>query len=85
MDEIVRLVIGVLVLVAGFPIGNILAQLTKEELAIGGIWFKAIIILCLIGGVIGLILRNDFLMFSLFFVAIVTSRCLTASRKTRAK
>ncbi len=39
-------------------------------------WFGIIIIVSLIGGVIGLILGNDILMFSFFFIAIVTSRSL---------
>ena len=76
MQETLKLLIGILVLFLGFPIGKYLAKLTKEELKSGQKWFKLIIILSLIGGVIGLIISNDVLMFSLFFIAVVTSRSL---------
>lgn len=76
MQEVIRLIIGILVLLLGFPLGNYLAKKTKEELKKGKKWFGIIIILSLIGGFIGLILGNDILMFSFFFIAIVTSRSL---------
>jgi len=67
---------GIVVLILGFPIGSFLAKITKEELSSGQKWFKLIIFLSLIGGFIGLIIGNDALMFSFFFIAIVTSRSL---------
>ena len=76
MQEIIRLIIGIVILLFGFPIGNYLAKKTKEELKKGKKWFGIIIILSLIGGIIGLILGNDILMFSFFFIAIVTNRSL---------
>lgn len=76
MKELITLLIGVVVLLLGFPIGTFLAKVTKEELKSGKKWFKLIIIISLIGGFIGLILQNDVLMFSFFFIAIVTSRSL---------
>jgi len=76
MKEIFKLLIGVLVLVLGFLIGNFLAKVTKDELKQGRKWFKLIVVLSLVGGLIGLIINNDVLMFSFFFIAIVTSRGL---------
>jgi len=76
MQQIINLLIGIFILILGFPIGNFLAKITKEELSSGQKWFKLIIILSLIGGFVGLIIQNDVLMFSLFFIAIVTSRSL---------
>ena len=76
MQEIIRLVIGILVLLFGFPIGSYIAKSTKEELKSGQKWFKILIIASLIGGAVSLIIGNDFLMFSFFFIAIVTSRSL---------
>ena len=76
MNELINLLIGILVLLLGFPLGGFLAKITKEELKSGQKWFKLIIILSLAGGFVGLILGNDVLMFSLFFIAIVTSRGL---------
>ena len=76
MLEIVKILIGIGVLILGIPIGNILARFTKEELKAGKKWFKIIIILSLVGGFVGLIIGNDVLLFSLFFIAVVTSRSL---------
>ena len=76
MQEIVKLIIGIAILALGFPIGNLLAKKTKEELKSRQKWFKLIILIGLIGGGIGLLRGNDVLMFSFFFIAIVTSRSL---------
>ena len=76
MSEITNLIIGILILILGIPIGNFLAKVTKEELKDGQKYFKAIVFLSLIAGIIGLILSNDVLFFSMFFIAIVTSRSL---------
>lgn len=76
MQQIFKLLIGVFVLILGFPIGIFLAKITKEELKPGKKWFKLIVILSLSGGLTGLIIGSDVLMFSCFFIAIVTSRSL---------
>ena len=79
MQEIIKILIGMGLLALGIPIGNYLAKATKEELKSGQKWFKLIIIASLVGGIIGLIIGNDILLFSLFFIAIVTSRCLRSN------
>jgi len=76
MGEFYKLIIGILVLILGIPIGSYLAKITKEELKKGQKWFKLIIIISLISGIIGLILGNDVVLFSSFFIAIVASRSL---------
>lgn len=76
MQQIINLGIGILFLLLGFPIGSYLAKKTKEELKSGQKWFKLIIILSLITGLFGLIFSNDIVLFSCFFIAIVTSRSL---------
>ena len=76
MDEILKFAIGLAVLILGFPVGNYLAKITKEELKAGQMWFKLIVILSLIGALAGLIIGNDTLLFSFSFIAIVTSRSL---------
>ena len=81
MEEIIRLIIGIFVLAFGFPIGSYLAKITKEELKSGQKWFKLIILVSLIVGFVGLIFGNDILMFSSFFIAIVTSRSLKKEGK----
>jgi len=76
MQEIFQLLIGVVFLALAFPIGDVLAKKTKEELKDGKEWFKIIVYASLFGGVTGMLIRNDVLMFSFFFMALVTSRSL---------
>jgi hypothetical protein len=76
MQQLYEIIIGVVLLALGIPIGNLLAKVTKEELKSGKKYFKILIILSLIGAVVFLIIRNDVLLFSLLFIAIVTSRSL---------
>jgi len=76
MEEVAKLIISSFILILGFPIGGFLSRLTKEELKSGQKWFNLIIIKSLIIGFIALIFRNDVLLFSSFFIAIVTSRSL---------
>ncbi len=83
MLEILNLLIGLLVLILGIPIGNFLAKYTKEELKDGKSWFKLIIFIGLVGGVAGLIIGNDAIMFSFLFIAIVTSRSLRRKGKRK--
>jgi len=83
MQEVYKILIGIAVLILGIPIGNLLAKFTKEELKTGQGWFRIIIILSLVGGVIGLIIGNDILMFTMFFIAIVTSRSLKVKKGKR--
>lgn len=70
----IKLLIGVLVLLLGIPIGNILAMKTNNELKAGQKWFKIITIISLAGGIVGLIISNDVLLFTMFFIAVVVSR-----------
>lgn len=76
MQQLYQIIIGIALLALGIPTGNLLAKATKEELKSGKKYFNIIIILCLIGALIFLILGNDVLLFSLLFIAIVTSRSL---------
>jgi len=76
MNTIIQFTIAVVVLGLGFPIGNYLARLTKEELKYGQKWFKIIILVSLISAVLSLFIKNDVLLFAFLFMAIVTSRSL---------
>ena len=76
MDEIWKILISLAVLLLGVPIGNFLAKITKEELKMGKIWFQLLMFIGVVGGIISLIFRSDALMFTFFFIAIVTSRSL---------
>lgn len=79
MTEIISLIIGIIILILGIPLGNYLAKVTKEELKSGQKWFRYIIFIGLIGGFAGLIIKNDILLFTMFFISIVTSRSLRKS------
>lgn len=83
MQDFTKILIGIIVLFLGVFIGNLLAKNTKEELKTGQGWFRIIIILSLIIGVVGLIIGNDVLMFTMFFIAIVTSRSLKVKKGKR--
>ena len=74
--DLTQIVIGLVVLALGIPIGDLLAKYTKEELKAGRKWFNLIVIVCLAGSIIALLIWNDILLFSLLFIAIVTSRSL---------
>ena len=76
MTEILNLLVGIFVLILGIPIGNLFAKYTKEELKSGRKWFNLLILIGLIGGIVGLIIGNDVLMFSFLFIAVVSSRSL---------
>ena len=76
MKEIILLLLGIGVLILGIPLGIILARLTREELNSGKRWIKLLINLSLIGGLISLVFKNDILMFTFFFIAIISSQSL---------
>ena len=81
MERLVALLIGIFVLILGYPIGYFLARITSEELQSGQKWFKLIILLSLIGAIFGLIFSIDALFFSFLFFAIVTSRSLISKKQ----
>ena len=76
MIEIIKLLIGTFVLLLAAPIGSFLALETKEELKQGKKWFMLIFITSMFLGFLSLFTKNDFLFFSFFFIAIVTSKSL---------
>jgi hypothetical protein len=85
MQEIIKLLICVIVLSFGIPIGDYLALKTKKELPDGQVWFKGIIITSLILGFVGLIIKDDVLLFTMFFIAIITSRSLRNKNRRNKK
>jgi uncharacterized membrane protein YfcA len=85
MQEVYKLLVGIVVLLIGIPIGNILAKNTREELKDGKKWFYLITLISVIGAIINLIFLNDVLLFTFLFIAIVTSRSLKIKKKNKAK
>ena len=76
MQETIKILLGTLVLILAYPIGKILKNSTKDEQIIGRPWFILLTIVSLIAGFVGLFLGKDWLMFTSFFVTIVTSQSL---------
>jgi len=74
------LLIGVFILILAIPIGNYLAKNTKEELKFGQVWFKLVILASFFGVILSLIFRNDVLLFTFAFIAVVTSRSLRGKK-----
>ena len=86
MQELVKLSIGIIFLILGIPVGDYLKKLTEDEQKDGQKWFRILIAISVAIGFYGLIIGNDWLLFTLFFIAIVTSRSLITKKikkKTR--
>ena len=81
MNEFMIFIIGIIVLILGFPIGDFLAKQAKEELKPGQEWFKLILFVCFIGAIVSLFLRNDVLLFSFLFIFVITSRSLILKKR----
>jgi len=80
MQELVKLSIGIIFLILGIPIGDYLKKLTEDEQKDGQKWFRILIAISVTIGFYGLIIGNDWLLFTLFFIAIVTSRSLITKK-----
>jgi ABC-type sugar transport system permease subunit len=76
MEEVYIYLFAILVLFLGIPIGNFLANITKEELKSGKKWFKLVIFISLVSSVVSFFLGNDPIFFGSIFIAVVTSRSL---------
>ena len=83
MIEILKLFVGTGVLIIGFFIGKILANQTKDELKDGKKYFIILVWVGLIGGFIGLVIGSDVLLFTMFFIAIVTSRSIVNRKNSK--
>jgi len=81
MADIINIIIGIIVLFLGIPIGNYLSKFTRDELKSGQRWFKLIIIFSLIIAFIGLFIGDDVLFFSFLFITIVTGGSLRNQSK----
>lgn len=76
MQYAYKFIISVAILFLGFPIGNLLRNLTQDEQKDGKKYFIILLLISLILGTFGAIIKKDWMMFTFFFMAIVTSRSL---------
>ena len=85
MQEVIKFIIAIIILILGFPLGVFLARQTKEEIKKGQMWFKLIILACFIGAILSLIFSNDALLFTFLFIGIVTSGSLISPKKKKRR
>ena len=85
MEEIIKFIIGIIILALGFPIGRFISKIADDELISGQIWFKLLIIFSIIGAIIGLVIGEDYLFFSLLFIEIVTSQSFKIKKKKKKR
>lgn len=81
MQETIKILVGAAILILGFPIGFYLKKLTMDENKEGQKWFKFVILTSLAGALASLILRNDYLLFTFLFMAVVTGMSLRNFKK----
>lgn len=56
---LLQLLLLIVVILAGWPIGRFIASKTQEELQAGRHWFKLIMLVCAIGALISLFLARE--------------------------
>lgn len=66
------MIIEIIILLLAIPLGLLLTRIANDELKDGRIWFKILIVLCLIGGILFLLIRKSIIGLTLFFILIVT-------------
>jgi hypothetical protein len=60
------------IILLSIPTGYLIAWLCRDELIVGRKWFRTLIIIALISGIIFLIYGNYIIVFTLLFMLIVT-------------
>jgi len=69
----------VLILISGIPLGFLIAYLTRDELVVGRPWFQFIIFLSIMLILLFVFLKDFTIVYTLFFIFIVTSISLIKS------
>ena len=81
----IQIILTLIIALAGYPAGLLIAHLTKEELKQGRRWFLAIIAISIIAIVISLLfLTGDSLFFmisALIFIALISLASIIMSKK----
>lgn len=84
--EAFQYILLALILIAAFPLGFLLAKMTKEELKSGRIWFKLVIALAIIISIVSIFFRLYFdeiviTVTSMLFIIIIAAISLLKSKK----
>jgi hypothetical protein len=80
MQDIIKVLVGVADLIIAYPLGNLIRNKTKDEQKIGKPWFLLITWMGIISGTLGLIIGKDWLLFTGFFFAVISSRSLVVKK-----
>jgi hypothetical protein len=87
MNNLLQIALTIIILFTAFPVGYLLAYLTKEELKAGRKWFKIIswisIILCFVFLLLIDIEQKFTIVFSLVYIATISLTSLRLSHKRR--
>ncbi len=79
----------IIIALSGYPIGLLIAHLTKEELEEGKKWFRLIILTCVIAIIISVILAEKevlfFLILSFVFILLIALASLVKSSSIKIK
>jgi len=81
MEEIIKYLIGLLILVAGYFLGIGLRNITLDEQKQGRIYFEILTIISVLLSFVGLILRKDWMLFTFAFIAVLTAPSLKEIKK----
>ncbi len=73
------MLLEILIIIASFPIGYLIAYTTKEELLQGRKWFKLIIPLAFLVGLLFIFLKQYYISLTCAFILVVTSISLIKS------
>ncbi len=84
-----QIILTIIVALAGYPAGLLIAWLADDELKAGRVWFKIIILISVIAIILSLIFfQGDTLLFliaSFVFIALVALASLIKSMKRRKR
>ena len=69
-----------IVILLGIPIGYLVAWLCRDELVEGRNWFKVIIFVAILIGIVMAIIGEDVILWTMLFITIVTFVSLLKSR-----
>ena len=76
MEEVIKYILAISVLILGYFLGIYLKKLTADEQVIGRKYFRVITIISATLLLLGLIIGKDWMLFTFAFITIVTSRSL---------
>jgi len=68
----IKTIINVIVLVCAIPIGYLISYLCNDELVIGRIWFKRIIVSCFVVGIIGAFTGYNYITLTCAFLGLIS-------------